>query len=89
MSGTTIPVGDFQSRPFQSSDRTWLLDQKQEQQLARKVTDELAHYESLGLGLAAMCQSFCAGLLAPGVEQSLRFSREEVMRLLEAALRGR
>ncbi len=75
--------------PFQGNDRTWLLEQKEAQQQEQRTQDELQHYEALGTGLAMFCLSFWETLRAAEPAYEARFTRDETLRLLEAAVRGR
>ena len=74
---------------FPANDRTWFAAMKQSQQREQRAEDELHHYEVMGAGLAVFCVSFWEALRSAEPPYHQRFSHEETLRLLEAALRGR
>lgn len=77
------------SAGFPTNDRTWFADVKAAQAREQREVDELANYELLGAGMAAFCLSFWHVLGEAQKQEQVTFSRDEQLRLLEAALRGR
>lgn len=70
--------------PF--NDRVWVLEQRETQRQQQQTLDEAQHYQRLGIGLAVLCQAFWETL---GRTETVDLTRDEKMRLLEAALQGR
>ena len=74
---------------FPSNDRTWLAEQQAAIRKEQRADQEWEHYQTMGAGLAVMCLSFWGTLRDAEPAHEVRFTREETLRLLEAALRGR
>ncbi len=71
------PVSSF-------NDRAWVLEHQDRQQQQRQLLDHVAHYQALGLGLAALCQTMYDALA--GDE---RFTKDERLALIQSAIHGR
>jgi hypothetical protein len=54
-----------------------------------QAENDLQHYEVLGAGLAVFCISFWEAIRDAEPENFVRFTHDEALRLLEAAVRGR
>ena len=67
-------------------DRTRLygLEQQEQRHQERQELDHVAHYQALGVGIAAMCQVFYGVMMADA-----RFTHTEVLDLLKAAVGNR
>lgn len=63
----------------------WLADQDAQEE-ERAVMAQVVHFRAQGVGLAGFAAAFYDALL---MDESHRFSREEVLALLGQALRGR
>ena len=50
----------------------------------RQAMDHVAHYQALGIGLAALCRS-----LYDGLEADTRFTHRELVEIVKAAVQGR
>ena len=75
--------------PFPKNDRTWLAETQAAMQQEQRAEDELRAHEMMGAGAAAFCVSFWETIRGAEPTSVMRFSRDEALRLLEAALRGR
>ena len=60
------------------------LEMEQHRHEERQALDHVAHYQALGIGLAAMCQIMYDTLI-----QDTRLSHADVVSILRAAVRGR
>jgi hypothetical protein len=74
--------------PEPLTDREQLVAWQQAQQLEAQTVDHVLHYEALGLGLATFCQAMYDALY-PATPDVPRFSREETLWLIAAAVQGR
>ena len=92
---STIPPHGDQALPplgrvaFPANDRTWFAAQQESQRREHKADEELRHYEVLGAGLAVFCISFWEAIRDAEPATQVRFTHDEALRLLEAAVRGR
>ena len=68
------------------TDREQMLQWQQAQKLEAQAVDQMTHYAAVGYGLAEFCQGFYDTLIDDEVK---RFSREEILQLLTAAVQGR
>ncbi|HEY5868959.1 MAG TPA: hypothetical protein VI542_25930 [Candidatus Tectomicrobia bacterium] len=75
--------------PFPQNDRTWLAETQAALQQEQRAEEELRAHEVMGAGAAAFCVSFWETIRGAEPASEMRFSRDETLRLLEAALRGR
>ena len=66
------------------TDREQLLAWQQDQQAEHTAVSHVQHYEGLGIGLAAFCVAMYTALAADGM-----FTREETLRMVQAAVAGR
>lgn len=64
-----------------------LQDATYAREAAQAAMDELTHYETQGIGLAAFCMAFWDALMPTGTDVA-RFTRSEVLALLHTALGG-
>jgi len=89
----TDPRGPASEHPsvsmFPQNDRTWLAEHQAAIRKEQRADQEWEHYQTMGAGLAVMCLSFWGTMRDAEPANEMRFSREETLRLLEAALRGR
>lgn len=71
------------------TDREQMLAWQQEQKVEAQTVDQAFHYQALGIGLAVFCQAMFDALIAQEGILPGRFSREEALALLTAAVQGR
>lgn len=64
--------------------RLYALEAAEQRHQEQQALDHVAHYQALGVGLVAMCEVMFDTMMA-----SEKFTREEVMGILRAAVQGR
>jgi hypothetical protein len=74
---------------FPKNDRAWLSEQQTAARREQRADEELRHYEVMGAGLAVFCLSFWEAIREAEPVSAVRWTHEEALRLLEAAVRGR
>ncbi len=70
------------------TDREQVLVWQEEHETEAQAVQQAIHYKALGVGLALFCQTMLAVLLTPESEGT-GLSRDEALRLVQAAVRGR
>lgn len=71
------------------TDREQLLAWQQAEKAEAQTVDRMFHYEALGVGLAVFCQVMFDTLTVAEEDTIVRFSRDEALALVQAAVRGR
>ena len=64
--------------------RLYALEAAEHRHQERQALDHVAHYQALGVGLVAMCQVIYDSMIIDG-----RFSHEDVLGIMRAAVQGR
>lgn len=88
LAGRNLPEQHTSPQNPPLTDREQVLAWQEEQATEAQAVQQAIHYKAVGVGLALFCQTMLAVLLAPESE-GLKLSREEALRLTEAAVRGR
>ena len=70
------------------TDRELLLAWEDQKKLDTQAMDHAQHYHTLALGLATFCQTFLVTMQDPNQDLAT-VTRDEALRLLEAAIQGR
>ena len=72
------------------TDREQMLQWQQEQKVESQTVDLVLHYQALGVGLAVFCQAMYATLMPSHHAGDVpRFTQEDALRLVCAAVQGR
>ena len=61
---------------------------KEQRVIEQAVMDELTQHQAQGIGLAGFCHAFWDAMM-DGEEMEQRFSRDEILDLLQAAVTGK
>lgn len=70
------------------NDRELLLQWQEHAKVTAHAIDQVGHYQSLAVGLAAFCHTFLATILDP-LQNHVAVTRDEALQLLMGAVQGR
>lgn len=84
MSDELVDYGESAYPVYLDRTRLYAIEQEEQRHQERQALDHVAHYQALGVGLAAMCQVFYATMIA-----DTRFTHAEVVSLMQAMVQGR